>query len=410
MKRRQFLTNSIIASAGTLLIPNFLKALELQSTNVLANHKKLIIIQLSGGNDGLNTIVPYRNDIYYKLRPDIAIEKTKILTLNDELGLNPVMLGLKNLYDDGMLSVINNVGYPNPDRSHFRSMDIWQTASGANEYLSTGWLGRYLDAQCTQNQLQTQLQTYYLPHYAIEVDDTLSLAMKGEKSKALAVQDAKKLFQATRPAFLKTMQPKISETHTQGHDNVSYLYKTLAETVSSAEYLYDTSKIQKTKATYTTGEFGRRMKTIAELILSGVQTQIFYVSLSGFDTHIRQNDKQDKLLEEYAAGVAALIEDLKANSLLDNVLVMTFSEFGRRVAQNGSNGTDHGTANQVFLMGNKLKKKGFYNAAPNLTDLDEGDLKFTIDFRTIYADVLKNWLEINPNLILGQSFEGLGVV
>jgi uncharacterized protein (DUF1501 family) len=402
MKRRQFLTNSILASAGSLLIPNFLKALELQSANVLTNHKKLIIIQLSGGNDGLNTVVPYRNDIYYKLRPDIAIEKTKILTLNDELGLNPVMIGLKNLYDDGMLSVINNVGYPNPDRSHFRSMDIWQTASSANEYLSTGWLGRYLDAQCTQTQC--------LPHYAIEVDDTLSLAMKGERSKALAVQDAKKLFQATRPAFLKTMQPQINETHTQGHDSISYLYKTLAETVSSAEYLYDTSKIQKTKATYATGEFGRRMKTIAELILSGVQTQIFYVSLSGFDTHIRQNDKQEKLLEEYAISVAALIQDLKANSLLDNVLVMTFSEFGRRVAQNGSNGTDHGTANQVFLMGNKLKKKGFYNAAPDLTDLDEGDLKFTIDFRNIYADVLKNWLEINPNLILGQSFEGLGVV
>lgn len=402
MKRRQFLTNSILASAGSLLIPNFLKALELQSANVLTNHKKLIIIQLSGGNDGLNTVVPYRNDIYYKLRPDIAIEKTKILTLNDELGLNPVMIGLKNLYDDGMLSVINNVGYPNPDRSHFRSMDIWQTASSANEYLSTGWLGRYLDAQCTQTQC--------LPHYAIEVDDTLSLAMKGERSKALAVQDAKKLFQATRPAFLKTMQPQISETHTQGHDNVSYLYKTLAETVSSAEYLYDTSKIQKTKSTYATGEFGRRMKTIAELILSGVQTQIFYVSLSGFDTHIRQNDKQEKLLEEYAISVAALIQDLKANSILDNVLVMTFSEFGRRVAQNGSNGTDHGTANQVFLMGNKLKKTGFYNAAPDLADLDEGDLKFTIDFRNIYADVLKNWLEINPNLILGQSFEGLGVV
>ncbi len=412
MKRRQFITNSILASAGSLLIPNFLKALELQSPNVLTNHKKLIIIQLSGGNDGLNTVVPYHNDIYYKLRPDIAIEKTKILTLNDELGLNPVMLGLKNLYDDGMLSIINNVGYPNPDRSHFRSMDIWQTASGADEYLSTGWLGRCLDVQCTQTNIQSQIQNQIkcLPHYAIEVDDTLSLAMKGELSKALAVQDAKKLFQATRPVFLKTMQPQISETHTQGHDNVSYLYKTLAETVSSAEYLYDTSKIQKTKGTYATGEFGKRIKTIAELILSGVQTQIFYVSLSGFDTHIRQNEKQAKLLEEYATSVAALIEDLKANGLLDNVLVMTFSEFGRRVAQNGSNGTDHGTANQVFLMGNKLRKKGFYNAAPNLTDLDEGDLKFTIDFRNVYADVLKNWLAINPNLILGQSFEGLGIV
>jgi uncharacterized protein (DUF1501 family) len=399
MNRRNFLGNSLLATVGGLLIPNFLKAFELQNLATTTNAKKLVIIQLSGGNDGLNTIVPYQNDIYYKSRPDIAIEKSKVLTLSDDLGLNPVMAGLKNVYEEGNLCIVNSVGYPNPDRSHFRSMDIWQTGSSSEEYLSTGWLGRYLDAQCTQTQC--------LPHYAIEVDDTLSLAVKGEKSKALAVQDAKKLFQATRPAFLKTIQAHTAHTE---HDNVAYLYKTLAETVSSAEYLYDKSKVQKTTGEYPNNEFGKRMKSIAELILSGVQTQIFYVSLAGFDTHIRQNGQQDKLLEEYTKAITAFMQDCKTNSLLDNVLVMTFSEFGRRVAQNASNGTDHGTANQVFLFGNKLKKKGFYNAAPNLTDLDDGDLKFTIDFRNIYADILKNWLETNPETILTKNFSSLGII
>jgi uncharacterized protein (DUF1501 family) len=393
MERRSFLKQSSLATVGSMLIPSFLKMWELNATP-LADDKILVIIQLSGGNDGLNTIVPYYNDIYYQSRPSIAIEKDKVLKINDELGFNPAMQKFRELYDEGLVSVINNVGYPNPDRSHFRSMDIWQTGSAANEYLPTGWLGRYLDSSCRIDVCQ--------PYQAIELDDSLSLVMKGERVKGLAVQDPQKLYTSTHnPLFEALKNAKPAE---DSHENVAYLYKTIAETAASADYIYNKSKVQKSTANYPTGRFAKSMKTIAELIISGLQTRVFYVSLSGFDTHVRQNMQQDRLLEEYAGAVNAFVQDMKKHQKMNNVMVMTFSEFGRRVSQNGSNGTDHGTANNLFIINGNLKKAGFYNAPPNLKDLDEGDLKYQIDFRNIYATFLKKWLETDSTQILGSQF------
>ncbi len=401
MKRREFLTRSALATAGSLWIPNFLKAFEQQHLNASGlNPKKLIIIQLSGGNDGLNTVIPYQDDTYYKLRPKLAVEKAKVLTLNDTQGLNPVMTGLLQLYDDGLLTILNSVGYPNPDRSHFRSMDIWQTASGSDEFLGTGWIGRYLDAACSGTCAQ--------PYNAIEVDDTLSLALKGERLKGLAVQDPQKIYRLTHNPLISSIND-LHEAHPD-HDQVSYLYKTLGETVSSAAYIYDKSKIYKSKAAYPTTELGRKLKTISELIVSGVETNIFYVSISGFDTHVNQKIRQEQLLKQYSDAVQAFVQDLKQNQHLDQTLVMTFSEFGRRVAQNGSGGTDHGTANNVFLMGGQLQKPGFFNEAPSLQSLDEGDLKYQIDFRNIYATLLHNWLEVDDKVILGNQMESLKLV
>lgn len=398
MKRRNFLSRSALATAGTMLIPNFLKAFEQQHLNTRGlSHKKLVIIQLSGGNDGLNTVVPFRNDSYYKLRPKLAVDAAQVLRLTDEQGFNPVMTGMKQLYDDGLLTILNSVGYPNPDRSHFRSMDIWQTASASDEFLGTGWIGRYLDAACSGSCAQ--------PYHAIEVDDTLSLAMKGERLKGLAVQDPQKLYRLTHNPLI-THVNDLQEAH-EAHDQVSYLYKTLSETVSSAAYVYDKSKIYKTRASYPTTELGRKLKTIAELILSGVETNIFYVSISGFDTHVNQKLRQEQLLKQYSEAVHTFVQDLKQNHQLEDTLVMTFSEFGRRVAQNGSGGTDHGTANNVFLMGGKLQKPGFFNEAPNLQSLDEGDLRYQIDFRNIYATLLHRWLEVDDKSILGRQTETL---
>src|ERR1700753_522498 len=195
MKRRDFLKNTALAS-GALLVPAFLKPLEALAGSQLSGHKNLVIIQLSGGNDGLNTIVPYGNDIYYQKRNTIAINKTDIITLDDMQGLNPSLSALKELYDQGWMSIINSVGYPNPDRSHFRSMDIWQTGSESSQFLTTGWIGRYLDSSC---------QTCRKPYTAFEVDDTLSLAMKGATMKGIAVQDANKLYQETREPFFKDL-------------------------------------------------------------------------------------------------------------------------------------------------------------------------------------------------------------
>ncbi len=384
-----------------MLIPHFLKAYEAQmlGQRPAPNGKILVVVQLSGGNDGLNTVVPYRNDIYYRERPTIAIRPEKVLTLNDEIGLHPAMMPLKSLYDEGLLTVINNVGYPNPDRSHFRSMDIWQTASDSDKYVNTGWVGRYLDAACSGKAQE--------PFRTIEVDDTLSLALKGDTLNGLSVLDPKKLYNQTRSNLVSG----LSKEHGHGEpESVAYLYKTLAETVSSAEYVYNKTNVQRTPATYPNHELGNRLKTVSQLIQSGVATSVYYVSISGFDTHINQPGQQERLLGQYAEAVGAFMTDLKAAGRQNDVLLMTFSEFGRRVKQNASNGTDHGTANNVFLIGGGLPARRVLNEAPNLTNLTDGDLTYSVDFRQIYATLLHDYLGADDVAILGRKFDGLKIV
>ena len=302
----------------------------------------------------MNTIVPYGNDIYYQKRNTIAIKKTDIITLDDMQGLNPALSSLKEIYDQGWMSVINSVGYPNPDRSHFRSMDIWQTASDSDQFLTSGWIGRYLDSNC---------QTCKNPYTAIEVDDTLSLAMKGAKMKGVAVQDPEKLYQTTREPFFKDLVHDHASADLN-EDNLGYLYKTMIDSYSSADYIRNTSKTYNVTGQYPATPLGNQLKTVSKFINSGLQTRVYYVSLSGFDTHIRQQDQQARQLKIYGDAVAAFVKDLKQTGKLDDTMVMTFSEFGRRVEQNASDGTDHGTANNILIYGGKLKKAGIYNNAP----------------------------------------------
>ncbi|MGF7215782.1 uncharacterized protein (DUF1501 family) [Spirosoma lacussanchae] len=397
MNRRDFIRQSAFTTAGTMLIPQFLKAYEAQAMGqtMAPSGKILVVVQLSGGNDGLNTVVPFRNDIYYRERPTLAIKPENVLKLNDEIGLHPAMTPLKALYDDGLVTVINNVGYPNPDRSHFRSMDIWQTGSDSDQYLQTGWLGRYLDKTDTAR-----------PYNALEVDDTLSLALKGERLNGLAVLDPKKLYNQTRSGLVRN----LSQQHDHDHETVGYLYKTLAETVSSAEYVFDKATVRSTTVTYPAHELGNRLKTVSQLIQSGVATSIYYVSISGFDTHINQPGQQERLLKQYAEAVGVFMADLKAAGRQNDVMLMTFSEFGRRVKQNASKGTDHGTASNVFLIGGGLPSQRVLNEAPNLSDLTEGDLKYTVDFRQIYATLLRHYLGTDDVAILGRRFDALKLV
>lgn len=397
MNRRNFIQTTGLASAS-LMLPKFLKA---QEKNASINSDKiLVIVQLTGGNDGLNTVVPFENDLYYNARPNIAIQKKEALKLTNQLGLNPAMIGFRNLFDEGKMCLINNVGYPDPDRSHFRSMDIWHTASNSNEYKTSGWLGRYLDEQCGDCDQPTQV---------LEIDDTLSLALKGNNVKGLALKDAKRLYGTTIDPFINQLskQPVSGDHH---HDNAAYLYKTLAETVSSADYIYKTSKIFQSAATYPNHQFGKSMKTISEFIISGINTKVYYVSLGSFDTHFNQQKRQGVLLQQLSETVEVFMNDIKKNGKADDVLLMTFSEFGRRVQENASNGTDHGTANQIFLFGNSLKKNGIYNAAPNLSDLDDGDLKHSVDFKNVYATLLKKWLNTDEQKILGNKFSYLDFI
>lgn len=362
-------------------------------------NKVVVILQLSGGNDGLNTVIPVRNDLYYKARPKLGITKDKALLLTDEVGLNPALTGFKELYDDGSLSILNSVGYPNPDRSHFRSMDIWQTASQSSEYWNNGWVGRYLDAQCKGCDKPTQ---------AIEIDDILSLAMKGDNIKGIAVKDPRRLYGTANEKFFK----EIMKNHTDeaGEQPADYLYKTMAETLSSADYIFQQSKLHPTKAEYPKTDLGNSMKTIASLIFSEINTKVYYVSLGSFDTHINQEGQQQRLFTEMNDAVKAFVKDLKANNRFDDVMLFTFSEFGRRVAQNASNGTDHGTANNMFLISGGLKQKGVINALPDLADLDEGDLKYKVDFKNVYATVLNKWLKANDKEILAKQYDYLSFI
>lgn len=385
IKRREFLKISSLASAS-LLIPNFLQSMTLDHA-LKPSQKILIVLQFTGGNDGLNTIIPTKNDIYFKERNNIAI--TDSLPLNDETGINPSLSYFKELFDNGELSVMNNVGYPDPEKSHFRSMDIWHSASRSDQFLETGWLGRYLDEECYQCEHPTQ---------ALEVDDMLSLALKGENNKAFAFKDPKKLYQTSQEKYFKSL---YDQNHHHDDETVSYLYQTLGSTINNADYIFEKSKSKKTVQEYPNSKLGKDFKTVASLIKSDINTQVYYLSIGSFDTHVNQNERQQKLFGEINDAIKSFVADMKANGLFNDILLMTFSEFGRRVAQNASKGTDHGTANQMFFISGGLKKKGILNALPDLQNLNEGDLIFTEDFRKVYATILKNWLNADSSKILG---------
>ncbi|WP_313263488.1 DUF1501 domain-containing protein [Sphingobacterium sp.] len=386
IKRREFLKVGSLATAS-LLLPNFLKGMT--SPDALERRNKiLVVLQLSGGNDGLNTIIPTRNDIYFRERQTIAVDNALYLT--DESGINPALPFFKELFDRGDLAVLNNVGYPNPDKSHFRSMDIWHSASRSDEYLESGWIGRYLDAACYDCSHPTQ---------ALEVNDMLSLALKGKQKKAFAFKDPKKLYQTSREEYFNTLFQEHQQQHEE--ETVSYLYQTLGETMNNADYIFEQSKAKKTAALYPDSALGKDFKTIASLIRSDINTQVYYLQIGSFDTHINQRQRQESLFGTINDAVKSFVDDLKKNGLFQDVMLMTFSEFGRRVAQNASNGTDHGTANQLFFISGGLKQQGLLNDLPDLSQLNEGDLRYTEDFRKVYATLLKKWLGADSDKILG---------
>lgn len=391
LKRRQFIQAGSLATAS-FLVPRFLKAFEAKNM-VPPGNKVIVVLQLSGGNDGLNTVIPVRNDIYYRSRPGLSIDKNKSLLLTDEAAIHPALSGLKELYDEGNLGILNSVGYPNPDRSHFRSMDIWQSGSHSTEYVNTGWLGRYLDAQC---------KGCDKPTYALELDDVLSLALKGEESKAIAMKDPKRLFGTSNQRFFKDV---LAQHKNEPEEQpVDYLYKTMAETLSSADYIFEKSKFHPTNAAYPKTEIGQSLKTISSLVLSDINTKVYYLSHGSFDTHINQQAQQQRLFTEMNEAIKVFVKDLKDNNRFKDVLLFTFSEFGRRVAQNASGGTDHGTANNMFFISGGLKQKGLLNAMPDLQNLDEGDLKYKVDFKDVYASVLSKWLGADDRMILGEKY------
>ncbi|WP_395633393.1 DUF1501 domain-containing protein [Flavobacterium sp.] len=377
MNRRNFLTLTGTFTGGTLLLPNFLHAFGNQP-NLVLGEQCLVFIQLNGGNDGLNTFIPYENPLYYELRTKIALSKDKIISKNNGMAFHPALQKLAEIQQKGDLTILQNVGYPEPNRSHFRSQEIWQTASDANRYLNEGWLGRYLDLQCKEHQ----------PTAGINLDTIDNLALKGNEPNFITVKD---------PNRFKIRNDKEENIKLSDNPQLDFVRK-IANSVSegSAEIQQALTK-STTEVSYPKTNLGKNLEWIARLIKGNLNSKVYYTSQNGYDTHDNQLAIHQRNLEELDEAVYSFYSDLKKTNLLQNVTLVVFSEFGRRVKDNG-NGTDHGTAAPIFIIGGSNQGKVLGNN-PNLSDLDEGDLKYQIDFRSVYAALLKHKLAFDAQTI-----------
>lgn len=380
-----------------------------QASTLSGNSNLLVIIQLNGGNDGLNTVIPYGNGLYYDARPKLAVPPTDVLVLNDQLGLHPKCTSLKRLYDAGRVAIVQGVGYPNANRSHFRSTDIWMTAN-PDTVEKTGWLGRYLDESIAR------FHGVKLP--AANIGGTLPLTLVGEKvvvPSIASLESYQFLTDARYPQEREQRLQLFRAINGQPFENayVEYLAQTGIGAQQSAAELQTAVKKYHSTVEYPKDPFAQGLRLIAQIIAGGIGTQILYVTIGGFDTHAEQNTARvnhPMLLDTVDKGLDAFYQDISQMGVADNIVMMTFSEFGRRVRENGSLGTDHGTAAPMLILGNRVKG-GLHGEYPSLTKLDDnGDLIYTVDFRSVYATILEDWLGADAQAVLGRKFEKLGFI
>lgn len=377
MNRRNFFKLTGTCTGGLLLLPDFLYSFAMQD-NLAAGDNCLVFIQLNGGNDGLNTFIPYQDELYYKLRPNIAISKNEAISASRGMAWHPALKGLAEIQQNGDMAVVQNVGYPEPVRSHFRSQEIWATASGSSQYLSEGWLGRFLDHHYKEHH----------PTGALNIDKIDTLALKGAVPNAITVPNPGKLQSDNRNTAIQLSDnPQL--------DFVRKIAGSLAEGSSGIEKAL--KKAPSPDVLYPENELANNLKWVAKLIKGGLNSKIYYTSLGGFDTHTRQLQVHSQKLTVLNDAVYAFYNDIKKSGKLQEVTVIVFSEFGRRVADNG-NGTDHGTAAPMFVIGG-MNKGTVLGKNPNLTNLDNGDLKHEADFRSVYAALLKDKFDFDPSII-----------
>jgi uncharacterized protein (DUF1501 family) len=362
----------------------------------------LVLVNLNGGNDGLNCVVPHGNPQYYQLRPSIAIPASDVLAIDATLGLNPKMRSLKTLYDKGMVAIVQGVGYPNADHSHFRSSEIWQTAA-PDRYEHTGWLGRYLDEadMPSKDLFKAVAVSQVLPEVLVanrtDVPTISNVAQYG----LIADRDpmARQAFsQDSRDRRLPFDSPYLQHVM-EIEDHAQRSSEELPKLISG----------YKPQAQYPATPIGRSLALAAQIVGSDLGTKVLYVSHGSFDTHVSQTATQNNLLEQFSNAMAAFYEDLAAHGNDKRVLTLTFSEFGRRIAENAARGTDHGEASPLFLIGGGVKG-GVYGTAPDLTATNMGNLRYTTDFRSVYATVLERWLGRPSSAVLNGSFEKLPVL
>ncbi|WP_369049026.1 DUF1501 domain-containing protein [Tenacibaculum sp. UWU-22] len=379
MKRRQFFRLTATSTGGMLLLPNFLTAQNLFDINTTLSDNVLIFIQLNGGNDGLNTFIPFSDPLYYQKRPKIGIPKDQIINSVNGMGFHPSLKDFAKISQDGNLTVVQNVGYPNPNRSHFRSREIWQTASDSNKYLDYGWLGRFLDIQCNDKSLA-----------ALNVDNIDSLSLKSSLANSITVKNFNKIkqYNATPENQLKLSDNpqldfvrKLEYASLEGMDEIDKALK----------------KAEKLNESYANNPLSKNLEWMSKLIKGGLNSRIYYTSLNGFDTHNNQIQRHKKQLSILNDAIFSFYKDMKHNNLLDRVTLVVFSEFGRRVKENGM-GTDHGTAGPMIIVGGN-NKGSVIGKNPNLINLDKGDLIFENDFRSVYATLLQSKFNFDSKAI-----------
>lgn len=406
--RRAFLTKGLYGIGVGAALPLFLSrtsaaltAQALQGTSLEKHPERiLVVVELSGGNDGLNTVVPFGDPAYHRARPNLGIRDRDVIQIADGFGLHPSLVGFERLYKDGVMSIVHGCGYDHPSLSHFSSMGFWHTGV-PNGGESLGWLGRVADAgydPSTHNVI-------------VNIGNSQSLAVRSGRHSPLVFDDPAR-FRRDGTDDEKHVLADLSRTRTTTNSTLAFLAATAQNATASADFVRQASAAYRTPVDYGIGNaFGGGLHKVAALIASGMPTRLYYVSYQGnsFDTHVQQADLHSRLLMYTADATRAFMEDLKRIGRADDVAVMMFTEFGRRVEENGSLGTDHGTATPMFIFG-KGVKGGLYGQHPSLTDLDDGNMKMTTDFRRVYATMIKEWLGYDDTeAVLKGPFEPLGV-
>ena len=438
--RRAFLRRTALTGALSWTVPAFLSrtftALQAEAADSALQVPTgrdatiLVVLQMAGGNDGLNTVVPYANDHYAKARPRLGLSGSSVLKIHEQLGFHPSLGAFQALFESGHLSIVQGVGYPNPNRSHFRSTEIWQTASDSNRAEKYGWLGRFFDNACSGCDPTIGISVGRQMPQAFAAKRPAGISLENPESyrfmsngKAGAEEGAteesiyRKLNQsedrmelAEEPNAGGSIGALAGAAAFQG-SALDFLERTALDAQVSSDKIRAVSNRVRNIASYPPGALANALRLVARLIGGGLPTRVFYVSQGGYDTHTNQSGAHDRLLKELGDSIKAFTEDMTAQGNLGRVLLMTFSEFGRRVSENASGGTDHGAASSLFVVGSKVKA-GLLGQYPSLApgDLVNGDLKHTIDFRSVFAGVLESWLRTPSEPILGRKFQPLNCV
>jgi len=432
--RREFLRSTALGSAVTWTVPAFLahtfSALQAEAaekaTQITTGRDGtiLVVLQMAGGNDGLNTIVPFANDHYARARSRLRLSANNVLKLNSDLGFHPELAGLKSLYDAVELCVAQGVGYPNPNRSHFRSTEIWHTATDAERFEKYGWIGRYFDNSCSGCDPTIGINIGKQTPQAFAARRPIGISLENPQDYRFRTMESPDDIQSIEQSYRKLNgtdgdmnQASVNAGASIGniagptpHDGsvMDFLERTALDAQLSSDQIRAIGSKVRNSATYPGGQLANSLELVARLIGGGLPTRVYYVSQGGYDTHTNQNAAHNRLLKELGDSLKAFLDDIKAQGNLDRVLVMTFSEFGRRVRENASGGTDHGAASVMFLAGSRLRA-GLVGQYPSLApeDLVNGDLKYTTDFRSVYATVLEAWLKTPSLPVLGKKFTPL---